>query len=183
MKTHKTPARNETASNFLFRPIKGGERLKEGDQYDGDNGWQDIPPQTFGCVVAHAAMPAIYRRPLEADTARNETADQSQHTPGPWFVAGREIHDRSTEYSETGARIGNTPNSIAEIHPVPRGDAEANARLIAAAPELLAALEWCEKNLADIALPLADKYGHCTSMKSALDRARAAIASAKGVQS
>lgn len=74
-----------------------------------------------------------------------------KHTPAPWVVAdlGREIHDRKTKY-ENGSRIGETPNVIAYVEPCPtmhRGiiDCEAsrlaNAHLIAAAPDLLAALK------------------------------------------
>lgn len=69
------------------------------------------------------------------------------HTPGPWFVVGREIHDRITEFDESGARIGSTPNSIAEIHVMPFGNQEANARLIAAAPEMADALRSAGKML------------------------------------
>lgn len=66
----------------------------------------------------------------------------AQHTPGPWVIAGTEIHDRATEHDETGARIGNTPNSIAKLYSMPNaGEMAFNAELIAAAPELLNALK------------------------------------------
>lgn len=64
----------------------------------------------------------------------------TQHTPGPWFIAGDEIHDRETKYDEHGARIGETANSICEMHPAPHGAGDANGRLIAAAPRLLETL-------------------------------------------
>jgi hypothetical protein len=80
-------------------------------------------------------------------TDTNETT--AKHTPGPWFYVndGREIHDRITKFDEHGARIGRTPNRIASIDFMPslfefpeNEIREANARLIAAAPDLLEAL-------------------------------------------
>lgn len=70
-----------------------------------------------------------------------------KHTPGPWFIAnGNEIHDRPTSRDENGARIGETPNLIATVEDIfPWSDRQnrkkANAQLIAAAPDLLEALE------------------------------------------
>lgn len=67
----------------------------------------------------------------------------STHTPGPWsHVNGNEIHDKAARYDNAGTRIGDTPNRIAVIE-YPYADPEgqdANARLIAAAPEMLTAL-------------------------------------------
>jgi len=56
----------------------------------------------------------------------------------------------------------------------------ANARLIAAAPDLLAALQWAAKNLKEVAIPMAEGHGHVTSLDSALERALAALAKAQG---
>ena len=50
-------------------------------------------------------------------------------TPGPWHV------------SETGDVVDSNSESIADVWPPVEGDESANARLIAAAPELLVALE------------------------------------------
>ena len=68
---------------------------------------------------------------------------KAAHTPGPWKACGYEVHDRTTEYDEDGARIGSTANCICTAHFVPShaDQRKANAALIAAAPELLAALE------------------------------------------
>lgn len=79
-------------------------------------------------------------KPLFGSRRGNNMA-HVEHTPGPWVVVGKEIHDRLTEFDDQGARIGSTPNSIAEIHVMPFGNETANARLIAAAPGMLAALE------------------------------------------
>ena len=61
----------------------------------------------------------------------------SKHTPGDWYV-GRNEHTRCTIYDKFGQRIANSFEGVPEAH---RSDDEclANARLIAAAPKLLAA--------------------------------------------
>ena len=60
------------------------------------------------------------------------TTATAQHTPGPWETkgtAGHETHGQSAVYCDDG-------KDIAIVY-----DGDANARLIAAAPELLAALK------------------------------------------
>ena len=64
------------------------------------------------------------------------------HTPGPWYYPGRTI---STPKAKTGS-VGTVHQNIGVATPIAHvahaeGCAEANARLIAAAPELLNALE------------------------------------------
>ena len=49
-------------------------------------------------------------------------------TPGPWYV------------SETGDVVDSSNEDIAQVWPPVEGDEDANARLIAAAPEMLEAL-------------------------------------------
>lgn len=91
----------------------------------------------------------------------------SKHTPGPWAVNGWSV------------TIGNWSISTA----MPRAtieESDANARLIAAAPELLEALNWALKNLEEIALPEFEKQGRVTSINNAIEKARAAIAKAEG---
>ena len=71
----------------------------------------------------------------------------AMHTPGPWEAYGYEVHDRRAEHDACGARVGDTPNAICTVHYIPHyipshADKRiANARLISAAPDLLAALE------------------------------------------
>jgi len=67
---------------------------------------------------------------------------QSKHTPGPWRTGGNELSAFNV-YGPTGDLIAQCLST-------------ANARLIAAAPELLAALqmalpalEWCDKQWAN----------------------------------
>lgn len=77
----------------------------------------------------------------------------TQHTPGPWFA-----HNIGLGPNGEGPftyPLGNDPDKAA-----------ANARLIAAAPDMLAALMLAEQNATD---------------RTALTAIRAAIAKAKGV--
>lgn len=66
----------------------------------------------------------------------------SKHTPGPWFV---NCHEHYTKYVE--ARIGGgLLQEVAACGPTEKQEQqEANARLIAAAPELLEALQHIEE--------------------------------------
>ena len=101
----------------------------------------------------------------------------SKHTPGPW-----------TFDNEIGLIRTDTPPygewDVAKVNIV-RAEAKANARLIAAAPDLLEALEsawlWME-NQADGQ----SKGGHATfdllMLREQRDIARAAIAKATGEQ-
>lgn len=60
---------------------------------------------------------------------------QTKHTFGPWFQHRQYVSDKeSFAIEDNGMRIGETPNFIIDA------ENEVNARLIAAAPELLEAL-------------------------------------------
>ena len=84
---------------------------------------------------------------------------KAEHTPGPWRVG------ENTQYVIAGK------DSITRTHSVVRGEAvaEANARLIAAAPEMLEALKIC-------ALALENTWETSDEAKMA----RAAILKAEG---
>lgn len=95
------------------------------------------------------------------------------HTPGPWLVS------RSTVYALTEDALGRTVNRFTAIvqsahqpHEAATGELEANARLMAAAPELLESL----KALADFV----DAYHRSVDASGYLDEAFAAIAKAEG---
>lgn len=103
---------------------------------------------------------------------------QTTHTPGPWTYEGDHTH-RQFNIRMLGHLIGThdeakhicTINNLPS-HVLANRDplvAEANARLIAAAPDILAALEWAVET-ADTEQYEADWYA----------AARAAIAKAKG---
>jgi hypothetical protein len=91
----------------------------------------------------------------------------TQHTPGPWYI------DCQNESAAIGYRAIVDKDGYTVCSPSPMG--QANARLIAAAPDLLAALiafdnafsHYCEGD------PDSDEV-------SALYQAREAIAKAKG---
>ena len=88
----------------------------------------------------------------------------TKHTPGPWIVTeGDEwTSDVHTEDESNGKRTVASCNTH-------RDEVDANKRLIAAAPELLEALQQCELIM-----------GHGGGMQDTVDRARAAIAKATG---
>ena len=88
---------------------------------------------------------------------------QTQHTAGPWHVANQ-------------VQIRSSRDQIAKIWMMRNGEGNANARLIAAAPELLEALEAC--------LPTLEEREKTFGVESIpLGKARAVLAKAKGVQS
>lgn len=98
----------------------------------------------------------------------------SKHTKGPWVTADG--------YGEK--RYGTAVKSIHDDHLIcsctgyyGREGAEANARLIAAAPELLEALESlkCEVILSDVDPKYIESH-----FRPSLDKAAAAIAKARG---
>ena len=99
-----------------------------------------------------------------------------KHTPGEWHVGGPH---KCTIYDKYGQRIA---NSFEGVMAAQRTDSEcaANARLIAAAPELLdacmAMLEWDDREN-DHAV---DFYARMDLCRAAFDKARAAIAKAMG---
>lgn len=99
------------------------------------------------------------------------------HTPGPWS-ASYNGNDDTRIFAES---VADSPRCVAKVNaPLNRGlESVANARLIAAAPELLAevkkaveALEWAESLLQDRLLP--DNL-----LTATLTQARAAIARAR----
>ena len=67
-------------------------------------------------------------------TRENEM--QAQHTPGPWRYCKTNGSPTHGEHVIAGAK----PGYLAEVRDCGSGDVGANARLIAAAPELLDAL-------------------------------------------
>ena len=97
----------------------------------------------------------------------------SAHTPGPWRAV-----KRAGSYTSPFVIVDGSGSGIAnlegnQLNPTGTsiGAAEANASLIAAAPELLEAL----RNLLDLTWPSLDM-----GEQSVIDLARAAIAKAEG---
>ncbi|MGK0556132.1 hypothetical protein [Bordetella bronchiseptica] len=99
----------------------------------------------------------------------------TRHTPGPW---ARDIGSGfgCDVRAENGRKVAATwgINNGDPHRPAYRAECDANARLIAAAPELLEALETLVADFADY--PASERPCH------AFDLARAVIAKAKGEQ-
>ena len=97
----------------------------------------------------------------------------TQHTPGPWSIsASFDRVERRVQHGDNPPLVWGIASGINSAHPdyMPRAEQIANARLIAAAPELLAALEaLCE-----------DKYLADPINADRMRAARAAIAKASG---
>ena len=89
---------------------------------------------------------------------------KTKHTPGPWYALSEGVTDAAIGYRAIIDAHGYTV-----CNPSPMG--EANARLIAAAPELLRALEFAKNEL---------HYHPATRNSEALEVVRAAIAKATG---
>ena len=105
----------------------------------------------------------------------------TKHTAGPWAIGARDPADNTLPVIAEGRC-----NTIAEVRPRPFYDdtQEATARLIAAAPDLLAALETIEAQLHATLSAASDagRPNHIYSgpIEAQLLYARAAIARALG---
>ena len=105
----------------------------------------------------------------------------SAHTEGPWIVEKSRVGDDFCIYTEAKDPEDGEPlygiGQIWNLSGSPQN--EANARLIAAAPELLAALEDLASSLHPLVVTLAD--GTVNVIETAeVTAARAAILKAKG---
>ena len=107
--------------------------------------------------------------------------ERATHTPGPWIARRRKVGKFTfglQVFVEDRSYTNKSGNSIAIA--VPHGsNADANARLIAAGPDLLEALElvlpWACKAVAD--------HANQTIGRRALDTAYSAINTATGEES
>lgn len=115
--------------------------------------------------------------------------DNQQHTPGPWEISDHRLktpigagpkHIAMVAYFDCGA---GDPRSISP------SEHNANARLIAAAPELLEALEEALRKMGEDEEQIEGEWGHSRTLQQmeaegdlseAIVKARAAIAKAKG---
>ena len=91
----------------------------------------------------------------------------SKHTPGPWHTAG-----------EQGVQIRSAKDQIAKVWTMRGNEWKANARLIAAAPELLEALQ----SIADCCDEEHAARDYASRQAEIRGIARAAIAKATGEQ-
>ena len=119
------------------------------------------------------------------------------HTPGPWHIGIEQDHSadrwkRNAEWSRIRSQENGLIAIIESIHPKGKRQSKdfdieaANARLIAAAPTMLTALENCA-NIISLALAngawghdSTDEADSIDEVLSVLNEARAAIAKATG---
>lgn len=95
------------------------------------------------------------------------------HTPGPWHVGGK---GGTIVYSGDGYAVAN----CTVYHGVHKsGESEANACLMAAAPDLFEALQNLVE-LAEVAMKEANRDGAEYNIEAELSEARQAINEAKG---
>ncbi len=97
-------------------------------------------------------------------TARSATVRTRKHTDGPWNVCRQNPSPTTGEWMVSGATHG----YLAEVRDCGSGDVAANARLIAAAPDLL--------DVAEMVLALAT----IDTSHELIKAATAAIAKARG---
>jgi hypothetical protein len=119
------------------------------------------PGRTVGNGIP--AFNAENRAHVEQSNGDEDNGDR--HTPGPWEVG---------EHSTHGPQGLNVEPGIALVRGLGIAPA-ANARLVAAAPELLDALRYLVG-----AAGLEDRNGKLTEMPKALDNARALIDRLRG---
>jgi hypothetical protein len=111
-------------------------------------------------------------RRQSAYTLPEEISMSTQHTPGPWTIS-RDTGSKGERYIwMDGDYFGG--HAIATVHDKVPESAEANARLLAAAPDLLAALQAILETLDNMTT---SQFQHGAD-KPARDLARAAIAKA-----
>jgi hypothetical protein len=106
---------------------------------------------------------------------------KTQHTPGPWSASDDGIIPVVVANLETGIGIAEV-SSVLRAGPLDFREVAANARLIAAAPDLLEALRWSETILHQYwtATTTEEKNHYAADIPSALETMHKAIAKAEG---
>lgn len=99
----------------------------------------------------------------------------AKHTPGPWFVWEGDVYAGSPTVKQRGRLEGHRAQvCTVEDYEAPKTVARANARLIAAAPDLLEALEGIVREFDSMVILVSPVIQHL------IESSRAAIAKAKG---
>ena len=101
-------------------------------------------------------------------------------TPGPWYAS---VNLRGMKCTSPGIDIDAADNSnVALAHHEasdrPESETRANARLIAAAPDLLAALQALLNRQSQLCMDENHRYDHYAAWEASQEAARAAIAKA-----
>ena len=109
-------------------------------------------------------------------TSMNDAEQVNKHTPGAWVAEGSMVRGGEGIYLDDPIASVYDPNDQHHLTPTTK----ANARLIAAAPELLAALEaWAELDAAHANGMRQDEYDH--EYKRLTQTSVRVIAKARGV--
>ena len=107
----------------------------------------------------------------------------SMHTPGPWIAEfGEAYRVRAQGDGGQVAIMTNLKGQFGMLGRRSGDEVAANARLIAAAPELLEALRGMMDAYADLCDDVTPSYQTYERRKARVDAARAAIAKATGEQ-
>lgn len=132
-------------------------------------------------ILARKPHETIYeaaRRAMASGTTKTTTTEHNTTTaawtPGPWSAQGHEIYGETRYVGH--AYDWSNPNCASEygnINDNLRAEGEANARLMAAAPEMA---EFIQAIVMHCDSPLAD----CVNVKNLGDRARAILARING---
>ena len=96
----------------------------------------------------------------------------NKHTPGPWRKSIPVGHGKASTILDSSRE----QYRLADVYWTPSGDGEANARLIAAAPELLEALQAIDSKARLRAAQVGGKCVEYIVDREWIDAARAAIA-------
>ena len=124
---------------------------------------------TYDMTGEEGWVPLIY---ANNDAGAMNKAKNEDHTPGPWFIERRTNDVGTTHHSITASEGGGWAND--RYMSVSGCIDEHDARLIAAAPDLLKALIMCCQSMSSV-LPDFNPFD-----QAAYDKARAAIAKATG---
>lgn len=97
-------------------------------------------------------------------TNKTEAGAMSKHTPGPWMVEGCTVYALNDDgYNRFSALVQDAHTPVDEL--------EANARLIAAAPELLSLLKEARSTL-EMWKDVAPAVSLCADIDKAIAKAR-----------
>lgn len=116
-----------------------------------------------------------------------DAAKKSSHTPGPWQLAGfgtiysPGLPPTTDHRLPTAYEVARVPFRPKDALGVSDSESQANARLIAAAPDLLEALRVVVETEDKARHPGLTKEGWCCPSSYAVSIARAAIAKAEGM--
>jgi len=111
----------------------------------------------------------------------------SKHTPGPWIVWKEGVYAANKDTKASPLSLSSYRGTVCEMddldEEIPKRQRIANARLIAAAPDLLEAAKLALKAVPPPGCPNQAELGsctHCDAQEHAIKTLQAAIAKAEG---